>query len=91
MNKPAIRTLCFLMPTLLAVLAAIPNMAAQACMKPSLKRPGRLYNSCVVDFPTSTPQATIGGYGTRLGPASWPKSPFDSGEYARTGYIQLGP
>ena len=78
------------MPTLLAVLAAIPHEFAHACMKPNLKRPGRLYNSCVVDFPTSTPQGVVGSYGNIIRPASRPASPFASGGYARTGYIGLG-
>ena len=89
MNAKRLSKWRMLAPALLATLVVVPHETAQACMKPSPTRPGRLYNSCVVDFPSFSPEPVVGSYGTTLRPLP-PPSPFSSGQFARTGSIQLG-
>ena len=90
MKKIGIRHWWILAPALLASLVVLADEAANACMRPVLTSPGRLYNSCVMDFASSSadevgapPQPT---FSAPLPPAS----PYASGVYARTGSIRIG-
>lgn len=79
-----------LVPALLVSLAVLPDEAANACMKPVLSSPGRLYNSCVVDFASSSADEVGAPPQAAFSPPLPPASPYSSGVYARTGSIRVG-
>ena len=82
---------CFLLaPAFLAILPALSGGSAHACMKPIATSPGKLYNSCVMDFPGSTADVFGRRPDKTFRRPTPPASPFSSGAYARTGTIRLG-